>query len=62
MKRIGRLWLIVALSYLATRYAVHVLAAGIWRVDLELFGHIVIVPLSQVAVLEALRLLRLRLL
>ena len=62
MKRIARLLLLVALSYLTARYAVHVLAAGIWRVDQELLAHMLIVPVSQVAILELLRLLRLRVL
>ena len=61
MTRVARLWLLVALSYLAARYGVHVIAAGIWTIDQELLAHIAIVPLSQVVVLELIRVMKLRL-
>jgi hypothetical protein len=55
MRALLRLWLVVALSYVAARYAVRVFAAGMWRVDEELLTHMLIVPPAQVAVLEVLR-------
>jgi hypothetical protein len=55
MRNAVRLWLLLALSYVAARYAVRVVAAGIWTLDRETLAHVAIVPLGQLVVLELLR-------